>query len=67
MGSERTGPDLTNIGKRQPGVQWHLLHLYDPRMVQGSIMPRYPWLFEETATPAAQDAGGASARRAVGG
>ncbi len=54
LGSERTGPDLTNIGKRQPGVQWHLLHLYDPRMVvQGSIMPRYTWLFEETATPEA--------------
>lgn len=53
LGSERTGPDLTNIGQRQPGAQWHLLHLFDPRMVvQGSIMPRYTWLFEETATPA---------------
>ncbi|HQV74282.1 MAG TPA: cbb3-type cytochrome c oxidase subunit II [Flavobacteriales bacterium] len=48
LGSERTGPDLTNIGQRQPGAQWHLLHLYDPRMVvKGSIMPRYGWLFEE--------------------
>lgn len=53
LGSERTGPDLTNTGQRQPGAQWHLLHLYDPRMVvKGSIMPRYHWLFEETATPA---------------
>ena len=53
LGSERTGPDLTNTGRRQPGEQWHLLHLYDPRMVvKGSIMPRYPWLFEETDTPA---------------
>ncbi len=48
LGSERTGPDLTNIGQRQPGAQWHLLHLYDPRMVvKGSIMPRYGWLFQE--------------------
>lgn len=54
LGSERTGPDLTNVGQRQPGAQWHLLHLYDPRMVvKGSIMPRYAWLFEETAHPAA--------------
>lgn len=50
LGSERTGPDLTNVGQRQPGEQWHLLHLYDPRLVvKGSIMPRYGWLFEETA------------------
>ena len=48
LGSERTGPDLTNVGQRQPGAQWHLLHLYDPRMVvKGSVMPRYGWLFEE--------------------
>lgn len=52
LGSERTGPDLTNVGQRQPGDQWHLLHLYDPRMVvKGSIMPRYTWLFTETGTP----------------
>lgn len=48
LGSERTGPDLTNVGARQAGEQWHLLHLYDPRLVvKGSIMPRYGWLFEE--------------------
>src|SRR5690606_5950973 len=23
LGSERTGPDLTNVGKRQPGREWH--------------------------------------------
>ncbi|MBU0695937.1 MAG: cytochrome c [Bacteroidetes bacterium] len=47
LGSERTGPDLTNIGIRQPGKDWHLLHLYNPRSVStGSIMPAYPWLFE---------------------
>ncbi|WP_339811393.1 cbb3-type cytochrome c oxidase subunit II [uncultured Imperialibacter sp.] len=47
LGSERTGPDLTNIGKRQPAEQWHLLHLYNPRtVVSESVMPAYPWLFE---------------------
>lgn len=48
LGSERTGPDLTNVGKRQPGKEWHLLHLYNPRIVvKESIMPGYPWLFQE--------------------
>ena len=47
MGTERTGPDLTNIGKRQPSVAWNLLHLYQPRAVEvKSIMPAFPWLFE---------------------
>lgn len=47
MGTERTGPDLTSIGKRQPSVAWNLLHLYQPRaVVEKSIMPAYPWLFE---------------------
>lgn len=46
MGTERTGPDLTNIGKRQPSLAWNLLHLYQPRaVVEGSIMPSYSWLF----------------------
>src|SRR5690606_25581455 len=43
LGSERTGPDLTNVGKRQPGREWHLLHMYNPRIVvKESIMPAYP-------------------------
>lgn len=47
MGTERTGPDLTNIGSRQPSMTWNLLHLYQPRsVVDKSIMPAYPWLFE---------------------
>jgi cytochrome c oxidase cbb3-type subunit II len=46
MGTERTGPDLTNIGLRQPSIDWHLTHLYNPRIVvSASIMPAYPWLF----------------------
>lgn len=52
LGSERTGPDLTNAGQRQPGDQWHLLHLYNPRIVvEASVMPAYPWLFEHTEKP----------------
>ncbi len=48
LGSERTGPDLTNIGQRQPGRDWHLLHFYNPRIVVAeSVMPGYPWMFEE--------------------
>lgn len=48
LGSERTGPDLTNVGKRQAGREWHLLHLYNPRIVvKESVMPAYPWLFSE--------------------
>ncbi|RKD16145.1 cytochrome-c oxidase [Pelobium manganitolerans] len=56
MGSERTGPDLTNIGKRQPGKEWHLIHLFQPRsVVAQSIMPAYPWLFEIKERAAAAD------------
>lgn len=47
MGTMRTGPDLLNIGKRQPSADWHLGHLYQPRAyVEGSIMPSYPYMFE---------------------
>ncbi|HOW67055.1 MAG TPA: cbb3-type cytochrome c oxidase subunit II [Candidatus Paceibacterota bacterium] len=47
LGTMRTGPDLTNIGMRQPSVSWHLLHLYDPQMTSaGSIMPPYAFLFD---------------------
>jgi cytochrome c oxidase cbb3-type subunit 2 len=43
----RTGPDLFNIGVRQPSADWHLGHLYQPRAyVHGSIMPSYPFLFD---------------------
>lgn len=50
LGSMRTGPDLFNIGARQPSKDWHLGHLYQPRAyVPGSIMPAYPYLFETKA------------------
>lgn len=47
LGSERTGPDLTNIGKRQPSKIWQYMHLYDPRsVVPQSVMPSFPALFK---------------------
>ncbi|HSN31128.1 MAG TPA: cbb3-type cytochrome c oxidase subunit II [Ideonella sp.] len=50
LGTMRTGPDLMNIGVRQPSQQWHLGHLYQPRAyAPGSIMPSYPYLFEAKA------------------
>jgi cytochrome c oxidase cbb3-type subunit II len=52
MGTERTGPDLTNIGVRQSSMDWHLLHLYNPRSVESrSVMAAYPWLFEIKEIP----------------
>lgn len=52
MGTERTGPDLTNIGARQPSIDWHLLHLFQPRaVVKESIMPAYQWMFEYKENP----------------
>ena len=47
LGTMRTGPDLLNIGARQPSQAWHLGHLYAPRAYSpGSIMPAFPYLFE---------------------
>jgi cytochrome c oxidase cbb3-type subunit II len=47
LGSERTGPDLTNVGKRQPSTVWQYIHLYNLRaVVPQSIMPAFTWLFE---------------------
>ncbi|SMO86556.1 cbb3-type cytochrome c oxidase subunit II [Fodinibius sediminis] len=52
LGSARTGPDLTSIGKRQPSAVWHYMHLYNPRsVVKESIMPSYPWLFKIVENP----------------
>lgn len=52
LGSERTGPDLSNVGARQPSEDWHLIHLYDPRLVvPDSIMPAMPWLFRDEGDP----------------
>jgi len=47
-GSQRVGPDLANLGARLPDANWHLRHLYAPRLeVKGSVMPPYRFLFEK--------------------
>jgi len=48
LGTMRTGPDLSNIGARQPSKEWHYKHLYAPRVMgsQHSIMPSYKHLFK---------------------
>jgi len=44
LGTQRTGPDLSNVGKRQPSEVWNLIHLYNPRaVVPTSVMPSYPY------------------------
>jgi len=46
LGTQRTGPDLADVGARQPSEAWHLIHLYDPRaVVPQSVMPAYRWYF----------------------
>ncbi|MEQ9231478.1 MAG: cytochrome-c oxidase, cbb3-type subunit I [Cyclobacteriaceae bacterium] len=46
-GSKRTGPDLHRIGGKY-GDNWHYIHMLDPAsMSPGTIMPPYPWLFEQ--------------------
>lgn len=51
LGTRRVGPDLSREGgKRTNG--WHIAHFYNPRdVVPNSIMPRYPWFFEEKGVP----------------
>lgn len=45
--SQRTGPDLTNIGLKYT-ADWHRQHLINPQsVVSNSIMPQYPWLFKK--------------------
>lgn len=46
LGTMRTGPDLTNIGARQPSREWHHQHLYNPQALSpGSIMPPFRFLY----------------------
>lgn len=46
LGSERTGPDLTDVGTRRGSAIWQYMHLYNPRgVVPESIMPSFSWMF----------------------
>jgi cytochrome c oxidase cbb3-type subunit I/II len=47
-GSKRTGPDLHRMNGKYNNA-WHYNHMLAPDAVStGSIMPSYPWLFEQT-------------------
>jgi cytochrome c oxidase cbb3-type subunit I/II len=47
-GSKRTGPDLHRIGGKYSNT-WHYNHMLAPDAVSpGTIMPAYPWLFEQS-------------------
>ena len=50
-GTRRVGPDLTREkGKRTN--DWHIAHLIKPKnVVPGSIMPAYPYYFDESGAP----------------
>ena len=55
-GTERTGPDLSNMAARQPSDTWNYIHLYNPRaVVGGSVMQAYPWLFTIKVNPGNSD------------
>jgi cytochrome c oxidase cbb3-type subunit II len=60
LGTNRTGPDLANIGARQPSKDWHYLHLFNPQITSpGSVMPRYEYLFQVVKTGENPPANGA--------
>ena len=46
-GTRRIGPDLIRRGGKQSN-DWHVAHFYRPQDVNPvSVMPEYPWFFEE--------------------
>jgi cytochrome c oxidase cbb3-type subunit I/II len=64
-GSKRTGPDLHRVGEKYSN-SWHYNHMLAPDAVStGSIMPAYPWLFEQTIDRE-ETSGKISALRKVG-
>ncbi len=47
LGNLRVGPDLSNIGVRDPDLNWQLVHLYAPSSeVKDSTMPPFRYFFE---------------------
>lgn len=64
-GSKRTGPDLHRIGGKY-GDSWHYNHMLAPDAVStGSIMPAYPWLFDQFIDKS-RTAGKIKAMRTIG-
>ncbi len=50
-GTRRVGPDLTREGGKRTN-DWHIAHLINPKnVVSGSVMPAYPFYFDENGVP----------------
>ena len=46
LGTMRTGPDLANIGVRNPSETWHHTHLLNPRSANAwSVMPSFAFFY----------------------
>jgi len=57
LGTERTGPDLSNIGSRGFPDNWFYARLYNPRTVfPGSLMAPFPFLFDGAPDKPGEDA-----------
>ncbi len=51
FGTRRVGPDLSREAGRKSN-DWHIAHFYKPtNVVPSSVMPSYPWLFDEHRVP----------------
>lgn len=49
LSTRRIGPDLLRVGRKYSN-DWQAAHHWNPRdIVPDSIMPRFPWLFKESA------------------
>jgi cytochrome c oxidase cbb3-type subunit 2 len=56
LGTQRTGPDLSNVANRQSSEIWNAIHLFNPRsVVKSSVMQAYPWLFHIKENPGPSD------------
>jgi cbb3-type cytochrome c oxidase subunit II len=50
-GTRRVGPDLAREGGKKTN-DWHIAHLINPKsVVPHSVMPAYPYYFDERGTP----------------
>lgn len=47
-GTRRIGPDLSRVGLKRPGRDWHKAHFWAPKTASpGSIMPRFQHFFDD--------------------
>ena len=54
-GTRRIGPDLIRLGGTRSN-DWHVAHFWNPPDVSPtSVMPRYPWFFEEDDPSTGED------------